>query len=378
MSENNDMRRYFYASAFFLLALAAPAGAQNSLLPNQLAGWQASGPVATVKPGDLGPTWARSEKGEQILAESGIVRILDRPYRKGGDQLSLRLYQFKDPSSAYEFYTFAVVPGMQPLGVGELSAIRQDDARLLVGNFVIQAGLSGHLPGQALQDVAEALKAHAEQTPLPAIRNYLPSEGQVFGSEKYAAGPQAFQDASKLLDSPEIGGLANGVGFERDDAEAMFAQYHAGKGQAVLLLIEYPTPQLAELHLHHFDTDLPPASKQAGTTVERKASLLSLVLRPSSQAYAESLRNAIRYQTEVTWNEPTHRLTDPPWLVILGRILITTLLFMGLAVAVGAAFGGLRVVLKMIFPGKVFDRPGQMDVLQLGLSGKRIDSRDFY
>ena len=90
------------------------------------------------------------------------------------------------------------------------------------------------------------------------------------------------------------------------------------------------------------------------------------------------LRNGVHYQTEVTWNEPTHQLSDPPWVVILGRILITTLLFMGLAVAVGAAFGGVRVLLKIVFPGKVFDRPGQMEVLQLGLSGKRIDSRDFY
>jgi hypothetical protein len=362
------MRRYFCACTLVLLALAAPAGAQNALLPNQLAGWQASGPATTVKPSE----------GEQILAESGVVKILDRPYKKGGDQLSLRLHQFKDPSSAYEFYTFAVVPGMQPLGVGELSAIGQDDARLLVGNFVIQAGLSGHLSAQAFEGVADALKAHAEQTPLPAIRNYLPTDGRVFGSEKYAAGPQGFQDAAKLLARPEIAGLANQVGFERDDAEAMFAQYHTAKGEAVLLLIDYPTPQLAELHLHHFDTALSSASKQAGTTVGRKASLLSLVLKPSSAAYAESLRNAIRYQTEVTWNEPTHKLTDPPWLVILGRILFMTLLFMGLAVAVGAAFGGVRVLLKMIFPGKVFDRPGQMDVLQLGLSGKRIDSRDFY
>ena len=362
------MNRYPCACAFFLLALAAPAGAQNSLLPNQLAGWQASGPATTAQP---------SEE-EQILAESGIVKILERPYKKRGDQLGLRLYQFKDPTSAYEFYTFAVVPGMQPLGVGELSAIRQHDARLLVGNFVIQAGLSEHLSPEALQDVADAVKAHADQTPLPAIRNYLPAEGRVFGSEKYAAGPQGFQDAAKLLDRPEMAGLANDVGFERDDAEAMFAQYRTGKGEAVLLLIEYPTPQLAELHLHHFDADLSAASKQAGTTVERKASLLSLVLKPSSATYAESLRNAIRYQTEVTWNEPTHKLTDPPWLVILGRILFMTLVFMGLAVAVGAAFGGVRVLLKMIFPGKVFDRPGQMDVLQLGLSGKRIDSRDFY
>src|SRR5438477_4493621 len=96
------------------------------------------------------------------------------------------------------------------------------------------------------------------------------------------------------------------------------------------------------------------------------------------RSFGESLRNALRYETEVTWNEPTHKITDPPWVVILGRIIILTLLFMGLAVAVGAAFGGLRVVLKNLFPGKIFDRPGQMDVLQLGLSGKRINSRDFY
>jgi len=146
----------------------------------------------------------------------------------------------------------------------------------------------------------------------------------------------------------------------------------------VLLLIDYPTPQLAEQHLRHLDAVLSAAEKQAGTTVERKGSLLSIVLRPSSTAFAEELRNGVHYQTEVTWNEPTHKITDPPWVVILGRIIILTLLFMGLAVAVGAAFGGVRVLLKTFFPGKVFDRPGQMDVLQLGLSGKRIDSRDFY
>ncbi len=372
------MKHYFCACAFFLLALAAPAGAQTSLLPDQLATWHASGPATTVKSSDLGPKWARWEEGEQILAESKVVKIQDRPYKKGADQLGLRLYQFKDPSSAYEFYTFAVVPGMQPLGAGEHSAIRQDDARVLVGNFVVQAGLSEHLPPTTLQEVMDALKARTDQTPLPAIRNYLPTEGRVFGSEKYAAGPQGFQSAAKLLESPEIAGLVNEVGFERDDAEAMFAQYHTGKGEAVLLLIEYPTPQLAEQHLHHFETDLSQAAKLAGTTVKRKASLLSLVLKPSSGAFGDSLRNAVRYETQVTWNEPTHKLTDPPWLVIVGRIMVATLLFMGVAVAVGVAFGGMRVMLKIFFPGKIFDRPDQMDVLQLGLSSKRIDSRDFY
>ena len=51
---------------------------------------------------------------------------------------------------------------------------------------------------------------------------------------------------------------------------------------------------------------------------------------------------------------------------------------MVVAVVLGVAFGGVRVLAKIFFPGKFFDRPEQMYVLQLGLSGKRIDSRDFY
>ena len=58
--------------------------------------------------------------------------------------------------------------------------------------------------------------------------------------------------------------------------------------------------------------------------------------------------------------------------------MIATMLFMLVAVVLGAAFGCVRVLAKIFFPGKVFDRPDQMDVLQLGLSSKRIDSRDFY
>src|SRR5260370_153643 len=46
---------------------------------------------------------------------------------------------------------------------------------------------------------------------------------------------------------------------------------------------------------------------------------------------------------------------------------------MVVAVVLGVAFGGVRVLAKIFFPGKVFDRPEQMDVLQLGLSGKTIN-----
>jgi hypothetical protein len=130
--------------------------------------------------------------------------------------------------------------------------------------------------------------------------------------------------------------------------------------------------------LRHLEQALSPAAKQAGTTIERNASLLTLVLEPSSKTFGDSLRESVNYGTRVTWNQPTHTITDPPWLVILSRIFLATGLFMVVAVALGIAFGGVRIFVKIFFPGRIFDRPEQMDVLQLGLSSKRINSRDFY
>lgn len=159
----------------------------------------------------------------------------------------------------------------------------------------------------------------------------------------------------------------------------MLARYSSGsKGNGVLLLLEYPTPQLAEQHIHHLDEVLPPMAKQRGLNIVRKGSLLSMILSPSSPEYAKSLREAIDYETQVTWNEPSQTATDPPIISTLVKIIMGTGVFMVAAIVLGIAFGGVRVITKIFFPGKVFDRPNQMEILQLGLSGKRIDPSDFY
>jgi hypothetical protein len=132
------------------------------------------------------------------------------------------------------------------------------------------------------------------------------------------------------------------------------------------------------LHWKHLEQALPPAANSDGTFIERKGTLLAIVLAPSSRGYAARVRDAVNYETQVTWNEPTHTITDPPITTVLAKIIIATGVFMLVAIVFGVAFGGVRVLMKSLFPGKVFDRPEQMDVLQLGLSSKRINSRDFY
>jgi hypothetical protein len=282
----------------------------------------------------------------------------------------VRVFQLQDPSSAYEFYTFLLAPGMRSMGLGENSVLSQDDGRLLVGNLVVQANLSSKVKPESLQQFIPALRNKADTGPLPPIKNYLPRDWRVLGSEKYALGPEGFRAAVTSLDQGALADLANEVGF-KNGVEAMLARYKSDRTGGVLMLLEYPTPQLAEQHLHHLEQAL-------HGTIERKASVLSVVFAPSSPEYAQTLRNQVNYETQVTWNEPRQTATDPPWVVILSKIFLFTGLFLGAATGLGVAFGGVRVLTKRLFPGKVFDRPESVEVLQMGLTGKKIDPSDLY
>jgi hypothetical protein len=369
------MKRYFCAFALFL-ATSACSYAQSQLLPDGFATWQpAQRPPVVLWPRNPANASQPNPGSEKLLAESGAVRVEEHYYQKNNDELAVRVWKVKDASGAYEVYTSLLKPGMLPARVGQVAAFDKNGVIILFGNLVISS--TANASRDDLNALVRAVEAASSKAPLPPIPNYLPMQGRVPGSERYALGPAAFRSAAADLARTEFGALSDEVGFA-SGAEAMLAQYQTRSQDAALLLIEYPTPQLAEQHLRHLEAALSAAAKQAGTTIERKGSLLSLVLKPSSAAYGEALRGAVNYETQVTWNEPTHKITDPPWLSIVGKIIVFTLMFMGLAMALGVAFGGVRVLAKIFFPGKVFDRPDQMDVLQLGLSGKRINSRDFY
>jgi hypothetical protein len=360
---------HFIAVGILTLAAAPYSSAQKQVLPRQFGSWtcNASAEMAFDKTANF----------SELSKEAGLTGSESCDGVSGAAKLRVELQKYRDPSSAYEMYTALIRPDMHPSTLSRTSAVDGDRLFALLGGFILQVR-----PAQAISDVdlaalVRSVSGHADQTPLPPIRAYLP-RGFTDGTQRYAQGPAGFRNAIASLKRDEFVNLVDEAGFNLD-AEAMFAQYREGKDEAVLLLLKYETPQLAEQHLRHLEQALTPAAKQAGTTIERKGgSLLCMVLRPSSAAYGNALRSAVNYETEVTWNEPRQTVTDPPLLTTIAKILIGTFVFMIVAVVLGVAFGGVRVLAKIFFPGKVFDRPEQMDVLQLGLSGKRINSRDFY
>lgn len=297
-------------------------------------------------------------------------------YTSSGAKLEVSLAKYRDPSNAYEAYTALIRPEMHPSTLGRTSAVDGDRLIALVGGFILELRPTPAISDADLAALVKTVGGHADSTPLPPIRAYLP-RGFLDGTQRYARGPAGFRNAIAALKQDEFANLANEAGFNFD-AEAMFARYREGKDEAVLLLLDYPTPQLAEQHLRHLEQAISPSSKEAGSTIQRRGTLLSLVLKPSSAAYGDVLHSAVNYETVITQNEPHQTITDPPILTTVAKIFIATGVFMVIAVVLGAAFGGVRLLTKIFFPGKVFDRPEQMDVLQLGLTGKRINSRDFY
>src|SRR5215469_1914252 len=371
------MQRTLLVVLSSLLFCGLGVAGDSSVLPNQFGPWQAEGPAKSLKMQDLGANWAKWPNGGAVLKEAGLERIEERSFRNGSDELTLRTFVLRDSTSAYEFYTFLLVPGMRDLGIGKDSAGSDTNAVVLVGNFVVQANLPPNVKPDVFQELVAGLRGTADSTAQPPLKSYLPEHWKIFGSEKYALGPEGFRAAMRSLGQDAGARLAKEIGFE-NGAEAIMAGYRGEHGSGTLLLLEYPTPQLAEQHLHHLEQALPAELKKAGVTVERKASLLSLVFSPTSPAHAQAIRDEVNYETEVTWNEPSHTATDPPMVLIMFKIFIFTGLFLGIATAVGVAFGGVRVIIKRMFPGKVFDRPENIEVLQLGLSGKKIDPTDMY
>lgn len=343
-----------------LLFVIPSTYAKEPAWPASIGRWTAVGPVLSMPP---------SDSPLALLKESGFVGASTASYKdERGESDEVRLYTFRDSSGAYEAYTFLWATA---------ASMNTPNTVLVKGNKVAWIHGGPNLTPEDIQAFESWLASSADKTPAPPIPGFLPSSGVEEFTQRYALGPTGFQAALESLQRKEYAGLADEAGF-KSSAEAMFARYRSGKDEAVLLLIEYPTPQLAGLHLKHLEQALTPEMKQAGTSIAQRASLLSIVLAPTSQDFAQKLREGVNYDTEVTWNEPSHTLTDPPLLSTVAKIILITCGLMLVAFVLGVAFGGVRVITKIFFPGKVFDRPEQLDVLQLGLSSKRINSRDFY
>jgi hypothetical protein len=358
------------------LAFAAHSAAAQGVLPASFAGWNASSPAPTLPPGGvdslLGPD-------APAFKEYIVKSVEQRSYTQGPLTASITKYKFRDPSSAYGAFTFLRTDAMADASLGSYAAASKDRALIVVGEMLLDvtAPAGQARPADAdLKTLADALDKKADHTPYPFIGEHLPEPGRIKYSERYVIGPLSLAHFVPL-------GTDDWMGYDHS-AETILAHYVVNGKDETLLITSYPTQQVAAAEfagiLRRFTFD-PPDGVPTGQNVlygKRVSSYIAVVANAPSRAAANKILDQVGYQSNVTWDEPKQSYTEPGIGSMIVGAFMGTGAIMLFAIAAGVGFGGLRVLVKLFLPNKVFDREKQIEILQLGIASKPIKAKDFY
>ena len=329
------------------------------LLPAEFAGWQkAAGAQAGTDPAAADPAYAALLKG------FGLTDFEAATYTQEGRSIQVKAARFTDASGAMGAFFFYREPRMVEEKIGTMAGSAGLHVLFLQANIVVDVRLDKvtAMSAAALRELVKELPSPGRRSStLPILPLYLPAQGYVKNSVRYIEGPEALAQAQSRLP-------AQLVDFGRS-AEAVSGQYTTSSGTATLTVIQYPTPQIAGDRLRAMQAFAAGGSRLAGDVfvARRSGPLVALVTGPSSPSEARSLLESVNYDADVTWNEPTYLgPKDSVANLVIAVIYLVALVFLFMLVA-GIAFGGVRILIKKLYPDRFFDRPEDVEIIRLNL-----------
>lgn len=349
-------------SRFFIVLLAllwtqhcfaAPAK-DAGILPSSFNGWQ-KGASATSS---TDPASA-DQADTGVLKEYGFSAVEVATYTREDRKMQVKAARFNDASGAYGAFTYYEQPQMQTEKIGDEGASNNTRVLFYRGNFLIDVLLDRVTAMSAadLRALADALpRVHGNISALPTLPGNLPQKLYIPHTERYIVGPVALQ----RLGVPVPPAL---VDFDMG-AELATGKYRSTWGEANLILIGYPTPSIAGEKMRAMQA----ASLPGGPFYFKRTGPIVVVINGNVPAdEAQSLLASVNYDANVTWNQPT-RLNpkDNIGNLIIGIFVLTGFIAL-LALILGFAFGGVRLLTKKLFPDKVFDRPEDVEIIRLNL-----------
>jgi hypothetical protein len=367
-----NISKAFLLFVVILLVAGSAFSAENppgAILPNNFAGWQARSAIqASKEPADADPINAA------LLKEYGFTNFESAIYsREDRRQLTVKAARFADASGAYGAFTYYKLPQMLVEKVGDQGASLNERVLFYRGNILIDAVFQNltAMSAAELRELAEALSLPSGNTRnLPGLPRYLPTQSYVKNTAKYIVGP--------------VGLLKLGIAGQLVDfnagAEVAEGAYHSSGGDADLILVSYPTPQIAAEQLRKIDALHAPGSTLANPSAgsgpmlngpifdKRTGPIVVIATGPWSESEARSLLAAVNYEADVTWNENTYFTKKDNIGNLIVNVLYLCGIIGGLAIVAGLAFGGVRILAKRLWPDRVFDRPEDVELISLHLS----------
>jgi hypothetical protein len=335
------------------------------ILPQTFGGWQMQGsPQISGDPADADPTNAA------VLKEYGFTDAAISTYvRDDGRTLRIRAARFADASGAFGAYTFYLQPEMVREKIGDQGSSLGQRVLFYHSHILVDASFTKESPmaGAELRELAGLLpRPPGNAGNLPPVLGFMPHRGYVANTEKYVMGPVA------------LGALSPPVGEDLVDfsvkPDVTLGKYSTPSGQATLMLIYYPTPQLATEHLRRIDAAHQLAQPQGGVSEnagkffdKRTGFIVAVASGPLSESDAKYLLGLVNYEANVTWNERTDNRDVRDLYSLMLNVVILCGILGALAIVAGVAFGGFRILMKRLYPDRIFDRPEQMEFISLHL-----------
>lgn len=340
-----------------------------ALLPQAFAGWQMQGTVRTSA-----DAAAADATNARVLQEYRFTDLASATYtREDGRTLKIRAARFTDASGAFGAYTFYLRPDMNKEQIGDQGSSIGDRVVFYRGHVLVDAQFSKETPmsGAELRELAGMLpKPGGNSGNLPSFIQFFPTRNYMTNTQKYVMGPLALGQ----IDSPVATNL---VDFG-ESAEASLARYQTPSGEATLMLISFPTPQLAAENLRRIEAAHQLASQNgsgiseiagSGTFFDKRTGpIVAIASGGISDSDAKALLGQVNYEANVTWNTPSDNTEVRQLYSLILNIVVLCAILAGLAIIAGVAFGGVRILVKRFFPDKVFDRPEQMEFISLHLT----------
>jgi hypothetical protein len=294
---------------------------------------------------------ALDRKRASAINRYGLAGVTVQNWQGPSGTVRLTLYEMLDTSAAYGLFTldrnidqpgFATIPtGNEGFRVGNRTEFWQS-------KYVVKLEGSITATDDLARIVSENILGRSRK---PPVSTHLPPANLIQGSDKYIV------DASGI--SRELNIDPQLLGFD-DSVEVATASYRVGGKMAHLVLLMYPTQQIAKKYEDRWATT---ASDDAGSR-KRVGALLALVRGSREPALAKAILDGVNYETQVTWDEPRPDLS-------LREVILTIFTFIGIGllftIVVGVSFGGLRIFVKARYPDRVFDRPEDVEIIQLKL-----------
>ena len=344
---------------------AAP-GASGPILPNEFGGWQLQGTAQTSQdPGVADPA------NGAVLKEYGFKDFEGATYtRDDGRTLKLRAARFADASGAYGAFTFYKQPEMLNEKIGGQASSLNNRVLFYTGNVLVDAvfdRLSAMSAAELRELASDIPTVRGASANLPGLPTYLPKVSYVKNTAKYVLGPAALDHIGSPIPSQLVDFNAG--------AEVVLGTYNSSGGEGALMLISYPTPQIAGEHLRRIEAahqanqlQQPGALpfQEVGTFLDKRTGpIVVIAAGPYAQSEAKNLLSSVNYDADVTWNENTFQDKKNNLANLLVNIIILCGILIGIGLVAGIAFGGLRVLLRRWVSGK--EASDQVEFISLHL-----------